>query len=390
MDNLLIISSLTVLIMVSPFFSRLSGVSVAVVEIVLGSIAAFFGFLDSNDTLFNSIAKVGFLYLMFLAGLEVNLRDFATLKKPLWQRIALFFMVMYSLAMGLYITFELSPIYIIALPIVSVGMIITLIHEQSDRSEWLSFALTLGIVGELLSIFALTILSGFAQLGGFGFQFVETMLMLCLVLVIAWLFFRVTSVLMWWFPHLKKLIMPDVGAMDEDVRVSIALFFVLTSTMLYFGLELVLGAFMAGMFISNFFEHKTDLAAKLGSFGFGFLVPFFFIFVGSTLDLTLLTDLAVLRGALLIVLAMIALRIVASFVAFRKLFSPKERLLVALGESMPLTFLVAVATIGLRSELLSTHEYSSFILASMLEAVLVMVFIKLILGKKRTNHQKSL
>ncbi|MDR3347576.1 MAG: cation:proton antiporter, partial [Helicobacteraceae bacterium] len=285
MENIALIASLSVLIMASPFCSRVSKISVSVVEILLGSIATFFGFLASDSQLFTSIANVGFLYLMFLAGLEVNLREFGAVKKPLWQRMAIFFVALYSAAIALQTLFELSAIYIAALPIISVGMIMTLIHEYRGSQEWLSFALTLGIIGELISICALTILSGLVQLGGFGAQFLRTMIALLLVLIAAWLFFRLARVLFWWFPRLKKLIMPDDGAMDEDVRVSIALFFILIAAMLNFDLELVLGAFMAGMFISNFFEHKTYLSNKLGSFGFGFLVPIFFIYVGSTLDL---------------------------------------------------------------------------------------------------------
>jgi Kef-type K+ transport system membrane component KefB len=382
-ENISVIASLSVLIMVSPFCSRILDVPVSVVEIALGSIAAFLGLLSSSNEMFSSISNVGFLYLMFLAGLEVNLREFAMLKKLEWQRIAFFFLIQYSASAAIFFVFDLSPIYIAALPIVSVGMIMTMIHDFKEKKHWLSFALTLGIVGELLSICALTVLSGLTQLGGLNISFLQTMLALLVVLFAAWLFFRLTDVLFWWFPQIKKTIMPDVGTQDEDVRVSIAIFFVLIATMLRFELELVLGAFMAGMFISNFFKYKTDLSIKLSSFGFGFLVPAFFIYVGSTLDLRLLGDADILLAAAAIVCAMMLMRVAGSFLAFGKLFYAKERVLIGLSESMPLTFLVAVASIGLHSKLIDQSGYSAFILASMIEAVVIIVLIRWLLRQKR-------
>jgi hypothetical protein len=60
-ENLVLLAALSLLIMISPFFSRLTGFPVSVVEILLGSLAAFFGFFAEGGVLFDMIAKVGFL-----------------------------------------------------------------------------------------------------------------------------------------------------------------------------------------------------------------------------------------------------------------------------------------------------------------------------------------
>lgn len=258
MENIVLIATLSVLIMISPFFSRISGFPIAVTEILLGSAAAYAGFFAENGTLLTVIAKVGFLYLMFLAGMEVNLREFGTLKKGFIQRLILYFVILYSLALLLYLSLDLSPIYVAALPIISVGMIMALIHDYGREEEWLSFALTLGVIGELISIGALTILSGSVRFG-FGLEFIGTMLTLIFVLLAVVALFKMSKVLFWWFPEIKRLIMPDDSSQNQDVRVSMALFFVLIAAMLYLNLEVVLGAFVAGMFIASFFEHKADL-----------------------------------------------------------------------------------------------------------------------------------
>ncbi|MDR2904828.1 MAG: cation:proton antiporter [Helicobacteraceae bacterium] len=387
MENISLIASLSLLIVLSPFFSRVLGFPVSVAEIILGSIAAFLGFVAKDNALFYTISQVGFLYLMFLAGMEVDLKEFASLKAPLIRRIALFFALIYSVSLFLTITLKLSPIYIAALPTISVGMIMALARASggAKAKEWLSFALTLGIIGELLSICALTILSGLVLFGGFTVKFFHTMAILGAVLLAIWLIFSLVTTFFWWFPRLKKLIMPDHAALDEDVRISIALFFALISAALILDLELVLGAFVAGMFISNYFKHKEELPHKLSSLGFGFLVPIFFVYVGSTLDLRLLIQPTILVGAILIVLGMVLVRILAAFIAFHGVFGAEDRLKLALVESMPLTFLVAIATIGYKGELIGRDQYSAFILASMLEAVLIMVMIK-ILDEEETDQ----
>lgn len=381
MENIVLIATLSVLIMISPFFSRITGFPIAVTEILLGSVAAYAGFFTENGGLLTVIAKVGFLYLMFLAGMEVNLREFGAIRKTLLQRALLYFVVLYSLSFAIYLFMDLSPIYIAALPIVSLGMIMALIHDYGRDEPWLALALTIGIIGELISIGALTILSGWVQFG-FGLEFVGTMITLVLFLLAVVAFFKGIKVLFWWFPEIKRLIMPDENSQDQDVRVSMALFFVLVAAMLYLNLEVVLGAFVAGMFIASFFEHKADLPEKLNSFGFGFLVPIFFIYIGTTFNLKALTDPYIVIMALMIVTGMVVIRLISSFVAYRTILGSRNTLLFALGDSMPLTFLVAVATIGLSGSLLTREEYSAFILASMIEAVFIMLAIKLIHAKK--------
>jgi Kef-type K+ transport system membrane component KefB len=312
---------------------------------------------------------------MFLAGMEVDLREFGAIKKSLWQRIATFFAILYSLSIALTLLFELSPIYVAALPTISVGMIMVAIHSRG-RCEWLNFALKLGIIGELISICVLTVLSGLVQQGGLNAEFMRTMATLLFVLLCVWLFFYISNALFWWFPKLKKLIMPESDSLDEDVRIAFALFFALIAAAIYLDLELVLGAFVAGAFIANYFKHKEDLPKKLSSLGFGFLAPIFFLYVGGTLDLRLVSQPSVVLAAIAILFSMASIRVFAAFVVFRAQFRPSERLRVGLMQSMPLTFLVAIATIGHQGKLLDDGEYSAFILASMAEAVAIMIFVK--------------
>ncbi len=156
------------------------------------------------------------------------------------------------------------------------------------------------------------------------------------------------------------------------------IFFLMITVMLYLHLEVALGAFIAGTFITTFFEeHNKQLPHKLEHFGFGWLVPIFFIYVGSSFELdSIFHDGLVLR-AVLIASAMILIRIIASTL-FIKDMGWNRFYMIGLSHSMPLTLLIAVATLAYHNQSITQFYYYAFILASIIEVLVVMVAIRLL------------
>jgi Kef-type K+ transport system membrane component KefB len=137
MSNIpLIIIVLSASILIAPFIAQTLFFPIAVVEILLGSIIGYWGILDGNIYL-PTIAKTGFLFLMFLAGMEVNLKAFLTMKRSLLLSAVFYFTVLYSLSAFIVFTFNFSKIYLVAFPIVSLGMIMALIKELGKDRPWL-------------------------------------------------------------------------------------------------------------------------------------------------------------------------------------------------------------------------------------------------------------
>jgi Kef-type K+ transport system membrane component KefB len=371
-----IIIALSLFIAISPFVSKALRIPIVVVEILLGILGNHFGFFGHNEYFF-IIAKVGFLFLMFLAGLEVNLKEFTKIKSTLLTRVVLYFAMLYALALSIVLYFHLSFIYLVILPIFSLGMIMALLKDYGKDKPWLSLALIIGILGELISIVALTILSGAVSFG-FGKEFYKAMGTLALIVFAGVVFFRLARAFFWWFPETKRMIMPDIASKEQDIRFSMALFFVMIAIMLYLKIDMVLGAFFAGMFITAFFSHKKDLHDKLSSLGFGFLAPIFFIFVGSTLKLDIVLSAEIIKNALFLIACMVSIRLIGSFSAFYGHLGFKNTILFALSDSMPLMFMVAAATLGLQSHTIDAKEYSSIVVASMLDAIVLMLIIKVL------------
>ncbi len=383
MSEIVIIFTISVILSTSPFFSKYLHIPTPAIEIILGSIAAYFGFL-SDHYLFKLLSEIGFFYLMFMAGMEVDLRIFTNKKSSIIKEGMLYLLLLYLISFtGIYYL-DMNKILIILLPMLSVGLILALYKDFGKETKWLNLSMVVGTMGELLSIILLT-LSGAALEFGVGTHLYKTIAYLALFLVATFFLFKLFRVLFWWYPELKTFLMPHVDKEEKDIRLSMALFFLLIALMLFLHLEIAFGAFVAGIFINTFFEHKRELPEKLSSFGFGFLVPIFFIYIGSTFELNSILSDGLVKNALIIMALMIGSRILASTV-FLNILTPKEVLLFGLSHSMPLTLLIAVATIAYNSNSIDHFTYLSFILASIFEVILIMTMIKIITELTHYKH----
>jgi len=377
MAEIELIIVLSILLLIAPFISNLFRLPITVVEIVMGSVFGSLGFIHESH-LFELLAEVGFLYLMFLAGMEINLKSFIKIDRKIFLLGILFISLIYLFSLMAIFILHLSIIFIVILSMISVGLIVS-VQKEVGKNRWIEMAITIGVIGELVSIIVLTIISGIFELG-FSKELYFSILKLFILISSLIFIFYIIKVLFWWFPNIKNYMMPDDDKYNQDIRLSFALFFIMISIMLYLHLDVVLGAFVAGMFIKSFFEHNIELEHKLSPFGFGFLITIFFIHVGTTFDLRLL-NIEMLKMTFLIVFLMLGIRFISSFV-FIKIMKIKELLLFSLSLSMPLTLLIATATLAYQAKSIDLMHYNSFILAAILEVLISMIGIKQILFLK--------
>lgn len=359
---------------------------IAPVEIILGALAGYFGLIGHSDT-FKLVSEIGFFYLMFLAGTEVDLKIFFTMDKKILRTGLLYVALLYLLSVVVTFGLNLDKLFILIIPIMSVGMIFTLFKEYGKDKDWLNLGMLIGSVGEVVSIALLTFAGAYLRFGA-GSELLLSIVYLVGFLALSIVGFKILNVLFWWYPQLRTMLMPYSDNAEKDIRLCMALFFSIIALMLYLNLEIAFGAFVAGTFIATFFDHKKDLPHKLASFGFGFLVPTFFVYIGSTFKLTALLLDGVVMDALLITAAIISARILCGTV-FINLLGLRKTLLYALSHSMPLTLLIAVATIAYKSGGINENFYFSFILASLTQAIIVTICIKILMSYENKNLQKE-
>jgi Kef-type K+ transport system membrane component KefB len=288
-------------------------------------------------------------------------------------------MAFFSVSSG--ILFHLNTITIISMPLISIGILASLAKTYGKEQPWIKLAFIAGILGEIISIAILTIFDA-ASTTGVNMTLILKISYLTGFIAVVYLLYKLLRLLFWWLPELKNTLIPKLDTADQDIRLSMALFFILIAIMLYLKLELALGAFIAGVAISAFFHHEKQLEAKISSLGFGFLVPLFFIHVGASFDLGSLMEEGVVTGALLITVLMILARVLAA-VVLKQISGARDALLIALSLSMPLTLLVAVATIGYETKLLNMISYYQLILASIFEILFSMMLIKWISSREK-------
>ena len=381
-SSITLILTLSFLIWGSPFVARFVRIPIPPVEIILGSLFAYIGLVTHNQY-FDLIAEIGFLYLMFLAGMEVDLKQLTNSPKNVIQKAILFVVVMSLISITMGMIFRLNTITIISMPLISIGLLASLSKTYGKDQPWLKLAFIAGVLGEIVSIAALTIFDA-ASTTGFNIELVVKIGYLLAFIVSVYLLYKLLNLLFWWFPELKNILVPKIDTSDQDIRLAMALFFILIAVMLSLKLELALGAFIAGIAISAFFHHEKRLGEKMSSLGFGFLIPLFFLHVGASFDLKSLMVEGVVSGALLITTLMILSRILAA-VVLKKISGSRDALLVALSLSMPLTLLVAVATIGYETKLLDLLSYYQLILASIFEILISMTVIKILLSRRKKD-----
>jgi len=386
MENVILIVTIALIVIFSPFFAKLLKLPTTPIEIILGSIFAYFGFLH-NEHLFEVVAEMGFLYLMFIAGTEINLKNVLKTPSSMMKRVLLYLLILYILSISFSLYFDLGKIFMVLLPLISVGLVATLSKEYG-KTSWLLLSMTAGGIGEVVSIVFLTITSATLKFG-FGLKLFQTIMALIAFLLFMFLLFRSIQLLFWWYPKVSVLLMPHEDNKEQDIRLSMGIFALLIGAMFYLKLELAFGAFLAGIFIPTFFEHKHELPEKLASYGFGFLIPIFFIHIGSSFNLEALSIDGLIVTALVMSVAMILMRLVASLV-FVKELGFIDSILMGLSHSMPLTLLIAMATLAYHADSIDSLHYYAFILAALIQVIVVMITIKLINNYKLEKKGKKL
>ena len=140
------------------------------------------------------------------------------------------------------------------------------------------------------------------------------------------------------------------------------------------GLESVMGAFSAGMILrlATDGENGTLFREKIDAICFGFLVPFFFVLSGMTLDLTAFVHSS--KAILLIPLFLTLFLLVRGapvILLYRKDLAKEERLPFALYCGTALPLVLAITNIGVRTAGMSVEIATAMVGAAALSVLLV-------------------
>ncbi len=287
-DPVLIFALVMLLMLLAPMgFARLR-VPGIVGLIVAGIVAGPPGFgWFALDTTFELLGKVGLLYLMFLAGLEINLREFTRQRRHSLIFGALtFFIPQVGGALAARALFGLSwPASILLASMFASHTLVTypiLAQLNITRSR----AVTTAIGGTILTdLAALLVLAIVEQTTAESLTVVFWMRQILLLFLLVWaILWGLPKVGYWFFRRAQ----PDPIA--EYLFIVAAAFLSAYAAHLA-GVEPIIGAFLAGLALGPLAPENGVLRNRIQFMGHALFIPFFLLSIGMRVDITiLLTD----------------------------------------------------------------------------------------------------
>lgn len=179
-------------------------------------------------------------------------------------------------------------------------------------------------------------------------------------------------------PRLARLIAATLNTSTQvAVRLAMLVVVFMVWVALAFGLDSLLGAFSAGIIVKAFLgtgahEEEAVVSSKLEGIGFGFLVPFFFVMSGVTLDVRALLTSPV--DALLVpvfVLLFLLVRGVPTLVLYRReQATGAARRALALLAATQLPLVVVITSLGVSNGAIKASTAAALVTAGVLSVLI--------------------
>jgi Kef-type K+ transport system membrane component KefB len=341
-----------------------------VLELVAGIVVgpAVLGWVELDEPV-RVLALVGLAFLLFLAGLEI---DFQRLRGRRLGLTGLGFAVSFAIAVVAALTLGADTPVLVAIILVatSLGVVVPVLkdsgHVSSEVGQLVIAAASIADFGAviLLSLFfsreATTTTSKLLLLAGFLLAGAA----LLVALIGAERSRRISAVL---------LRLQDTTAQIR-VRGAFLLLIGFVALAESLGLEVILGAFLAGAILSLVDQDRAmthpQFRVKLEAVGFGVFIPVFFVASGLQFDLDALF--ASGSSVAMVPLFLAALLVVRGLPAlvYRRLLGPRETAVAGLLQATSLPFIVAASTIGVELGLLDQAEAAALIAAGLLSVLI--------------------
>ena len=370
----------------SPVVAPRLGVPEAVFQIGYGILIGLAGFGHGahDGEVLHLLAELGFILLMFGAGLEI---DFDAIERGgragLLSGLGVaagFFLV----SGGIVALLGLPAFYVVVLSATSVGLGVAVLRETGLTGATVGQkVLLVGSLGEFLTLIAMTVFQVASQVG-VSEQLVVDLGKLAALFIAGALFLRYLSAWTWWHPGVFTRAFASHDASEVGVRAALlaCMAFVLLAASL--GVEAILGAFIAGAVVRAVFRDVHVLEGKMSALAAGFFIPIFFMSVGVAFDLSQLSLEGLLKATILGAF-LVAARLLPSVGLISADVSARDAAGVALLLGAPLTLLVAIAELGLEIGAIDAASRSALVLLAILLSVLLPVAFRL-LFRPRTGR----
>jgi Kef-type K+ transport system membrane component KefB len=336
----------------------------------------------------DNLSSLGLSFLMFLAGYETDINRIKG--RPL-NRAALGWLLTLVIAMALaaFLVFEgfaLSTLLIgLCLTTTALGTLLPILSDAKVlETPFGSFISAIGTVGEFAPIVAIALLLTSDNPGG------TAVLLVVFVALAAGAMFVATRPKS---PRVLGVLSKHLHSSAQlPIRISVLLIVGLVWVASELGLDVLLGAFTAGIVIRLFSpgDDADLITTKLEAIGFGFLIPIFFVVTGMNFDIDALTsDVTTLLRVPLFLAFFLVARGVPALLLYRRDLSALNRSALAFLSATALPLVVVITSIGLDTGRMKPENAAALVGAGML-SVLLFPLIGLALRRKAEAKEPEL
>lgn len=360
-NPVLVFAVILFIILLSPIVLRKLKIPGIIGLIISGVIIGPHGinWLEKNSavTLFSTI---GLLYIMFIAGLELDLKEFQRNKNkslvfgfltfiiPLTIGFPVcYYLLNYDFTASLLISSMFSTHTMVSYPIVS----------KFGISKNEAVAITVG--GTILTDTAVLILLAIimsSNNGGLNLSF-WMQLIASLAVFSAIMFWVIPKITAWFFQKLES------EKTSHYIFVLSVVFFAAFLAELA-GIEPIIGAFVAGLSLNKLIPYSSTLMNRIEFIGQSIFIPFFLISVGMLVDIKVLLNgpSAVIIAVTLSVVALIGKWMASSTTAFLFRYSGDQRKLIFGLSSSHAAATLAVILVGFQAGIIDENALNGTIL----------------------------
>ncbi|HDB4735979.1 TPA: monovalent cation:proton antiporter family protein [Staphylococcus aureus] len=359
---------------------------VVVAEILMGIVIgnSFLNIVE-RDSILNILSTLGFIFLMFLSGLEIDFKAFKKDKRArqgqnddessipghLNLALTVFAFIMIISILLAYVFKWLGLVddvllMVIIISTISLGVVVPTLKEMNImRTTIGQFILLVAVLADLVTMILLTVYGAINGQGGSTIWLIGILVVFTAISYISGVQFKRMS-------FLQKLM---DGTTQIGIRAVFALIILLVALAEGVGAENILGAFLAGVVVS-LLNPDEEMVEKLDSFGYGFFIPIFFIMVGVDLNIPSLIK----EPKLLIIIPILIVAFIISklipVMFIRRWFDMKTTIASAFLLTSTLSLVIAAAKISERLNAISAETSGILILSAVITCVFVPIIFK--------------
>ena len=391
---LLIVIFLAFLVPIALSRFRKLRLPIVVGEIIAGIIIgrSGFGWVQHHEVVLDLLAELGFVFLMFLSGMEIDFSSLGQLRgngktgkgpaSPLrLGGISFVFTLALSTLIGFAFTqagLASSPWMIaLILSTTSLGVVVPVLKEQGLSSgRYGQTLLIAALIADFVTMLLITVVVAALSHG-----ITLDILLIGLLFVAFFLMYHFGGI---FFNKIKgvRRILEELSSATAQIKVRAAftmmLIFVALAELL--GTEIILGAFLAGAIIALLKRPEDEgLVHQLDAIGYGFFIPIFFIMVGVDFNLaSLISSPSALLLVPLLLVSAAAVKLLPALI-FKSSFSWKQTLAAGTLLSSRLSLIIAASAIGLRLGVIDEPFNAAIIMVAITTVVIAPpLFVKLV------------